>query len=299
MAQYLRPDSDVVRTNIASGTWASIDEVTASDADYVQTSTYGDLDLVRLEVSLTDPGLTPTSDNVTLRFRVRASDADRAVLCEVRQGSTVKGSYSTGILASGTITTFTQAIALSSVTDWNDLRLRFVFTTDTSGGSVRLYWAELEVADGFAGYTMTADGGSFTLTGGTVGLLAGRNLAADGGAFTLTGGDASFVKGKGLGAEGGGYAMTGGDVTFRITRVMQASGGAFTLTGGDADFRSDYYITAEGGTFTHSGNDVTFYIRERNGWNVPKLPAVSWSQSGGGSGTWTEIAPNDVDWTLQ
>lgn len=303
MAQILRPDSDLTRTNLASGTWASIDETTPNNADYVQTNNYVESTSTRYEASLSNPALNPTNANVILRVRVAGFGVGKKANFFIRDGGTTVGFYGPGALPNGVITTYSQAITLSPApSSWSDIRLFTTFTDDEDPpnlGYVRIYWAELEVADGFAGYTMTADGGTFSLTGGDASLKVGRVLAAEGAVYTLETGDAAFITGKGFLAEGVEYTLTGGDVQFRAARVLTATGGTYSLTGGDASFRKDYFIMAEGTSYSLTGGDVTFYIRERNGWDVPKYPSVSWSQAGGGSGEWTELIPSDVDWTLQ
>ena len=86
------------------------------------------------------------------------------------------------------------------------------------------------------GYTLTAEAGSFTLSGQAAGLVAARKLSADAGAF----------------------ALSGQTVALRADRLLTASQGAFTLTGQDADLIApNYTLTADAGSFTLTGQDAT------------------------------------------
>ena len=83
MAQFLRPDSDVTTTNVSAGTFASIDESTASDADFVigtnnTATTY--------ECGLSNPADTPGSGTCTVRFRHAQGDHDTSPFAPASQG---------------------------------------------------------------------------------------------------------------------------------------------------------------------------------------------------------------------
>lgn len=83
-------------------------------------------------------------------------------------------------------------------------------------------------------YTLTADAGSFTLSGTAASLTASRLLTADAGSFTLTGQDASLLASRTLTADPGSFTLTGQDATFSRSYVLDAEAGSFTLTGQDA-----------------------------------------------------------------
>lgn len=151
MAQYARPDGDVTRTNVASGTYASIDEVTPSDTDYL----YGTNNTaVTYECSLTDV-LAPESGTRTVRYRVVKTNAGTpsgtgnatVVTAYLVQGTSVLQTDTQRTL-SGTWTTY-EMVVTATVTDYADVRLRFY--SPASGGSaanrrsVGLSWAEFEI----------------------------------------------------------------------------------------------------------------------------------------------------------
>ena len=113
-------------------------------------------------------------------------------------------------------------------------------------------------AGGGGAYSLTAEQGSFTLTGADADLLAGRSLTAEQGSFTLTGADADLLAGRSLTAEQGSFTLTGADASLLASRELTAEQGSFTLTGADADltYVTSYSITAEQGTFTLTGADA-------------------------------------------
>lgn len=72
-------------------------------------------------------------------------------------------------------------------------------------------------------YPLTADVGTFALTGINVGLLYGRKLAMEVGTFVLTGIDVAFNKGYGMIAEVGSFILTGIAVTLRFKKWTKAT----------------------------------------------------------------------------
>jgi hypothetical protein len=115
-------------------------------------------------------------------------------------------------------------------------------------------------AAGGPDYTLTADSGSFTLTGQTVGLLASRLLDAASGSYTLTGQDVDLLRGFLLSAASGGFTLTGQDVGLLASRLLGADSGSFTLAGQDVTLTynplTGYTLTADSGSFTLTGQDV-------------------------------------------
>lgn len=182
MAQFLRPDSDV--TAASSGTFADIDESVASDSDFVTISGGA-----TAEYGLSNPSGVPGSGTTTVRYRsaLGGSGAASTITCHVYQGTTLIASDSARS-PSATFTTYSFTPNMASVTDWNDLRLRFVVS---SGRSLSVSWAELEAPDGGVTGTLAAtESGSDTFAGtGTTGI--GGDLAA-----TETGSDTFAAVGE-------------------------------------------------------------------------------------------------------
>lgn len=155
MAQFLRPSSNVTQTSFTGG-FADIDETTASDADFA----YGANNTAAvLEVGLTNPPGTPDpSGTSTVRFRIARVNAGTlsgtgnnvTITTGVYQGATLIQADSARS-TTGSWVEFSFTFTHGSITNWNDLRLRF--TTSASGGSPAnrrggaISWAEIEAPD--------------------------------------------------------------------------------------------------------------------------------------------------------
>ena len=164
MAQYARPDGDVTRTNVASGTYADIDESSYSDSDYL----YGTNNTaVTYECSLSDVD-APGSGTRTIRYRVVKTNAGTpdgggsacSVTAYLVQGTSVLQTDTTRTL-DGTWTTY-EMVVTATITDYTDVRLRF-YSVESGGSaanrrSVGLSWAEFEIPDAApASVTVTLD----------------------------------------------------------------------------------------------------------------------------------------------
>lgn len=124
--QRLPPMSDV-----SAGAWtssiggalnAAIDEVTASDADYIGTETLADQCTVGLQAG-TDPAV---STGHLVRYRLRGDGAS-GITVALMQGASVVASW-THDPAPSSFTTFVQTLSgaeADSITDYGALRLRF------------------------------------------------------------------------------------------------------------------------------------------------------------------------------
>lgn len=110
-------------------------------------------------------------------------------------------------------------------------------------------------------YTLTAEQGSYTLTGQAAGLLAGRVLAAAQGSYTLTGQDVALLKGNTLTADQGSYALTGQDVALLRGLLLSAAQGSYALTGQDATLTytplGAFSLTADQGNYTLTGQSAS------------------------------------------
>lgn len=113
-----------------------------------------------------------------------------------------------------------------------------------------------------ATYTLTAQHGSFTLTGQAANLRAARNLVAGAGAFTFTGQAAGLQVGRKLAAGTGAFTLTGNDATLTytpgVTYTLAADTGAFTLTGIAAGLRAGRVLAADTGSYALTGNAAGF-----------------------------------------
>jgi hypothetical protein len=115
-----RPDSDV-----SAGTWtassgsdlyAMLDEETPSDADYIEASSAG-----TCEVALSTIAEPQVGWQTTVRFRIQGE-----CTVSLREGSTQIASWNYSPVSATTYEETLTSGEQSSVTDWGDLRLRFV-----------------------------------------------------------------------------------------------------------------------------------------------------------------------------
>lgn len=115
-----------------------------------------------------------------------------------------------------------------------------------------------------SGITLTADGGSYTLSGTDAGLLRGYYLAADGGSYTLTGTAAALARNLLLSADGGSYTLTGGAATLRRDHILGADAGSYELSGTAADLLRNYLLGADSGTYTLTGEEATLTVTSQD-----------------------------------
>ncbi|MCD8365101.1 MAG: right-handed parallel beta-helix repeat-containing protein, partial [Clostridiales bacterium] len=132
--------------------------------------------------------------------------------------------------------------------------------------------------NGYGGGVYIEDGGSFTLTGGTISgdgvamtIEGGGVAVASGGAFTMNGGTITGFKVSSASMDGGGvyvagtFTMNGGSITDNESGtgdgggVYVTSGGSFTLTDGDISGNSAHDFGAgvfNNGTFVMIGGSI-------------------------------------------
>lgn len=106
---------------------------------------------------------------------------------------------------------------------------------------------------GVSGYTLTATGGSFSLTGAAASLEHGRNLGTETGAIVVSGTAAGLVQGYALPAGVGGVAVAGSAAALEHDKILTAAAGAVVVTGSAVDLRAGATLTAEAGAFTVTG----------------------------------------------
>jgi hypothetical protein len=132
----------------------------------------------------------------------------------------------------------------------------FGFTSDTPDGAGDSVWTDHYFGAGTAAYTLTADAGSYTITGQTANLTSTRTLTADAGSYTIGGQDATLSYGRILTADAGAYTIGGQDASLTSTRTLTADAGAYTISGQDAALTSTRTLTAEAGAYVISGQDA-------------------------------------------
>jgi hypothetical protein len=121
---YARPSSDITtQWTPSTGTshFAMIDEVTASDADYISATAAGQTDEVKLQAMVAPQAGT----SVAIGYRVQGITGSAGVTVSMVQGTTVIATDTTRT-ANGDYTLTVASGTWASVTDWTDIRLRFV-----------------------------------------------------------------------------------------------------------------------------------------------------------------------------
>lgn len=132
-------------------------------------------------------------------------------------------------------------------------------------------------------YTLTAEVGSFTLTGNNASFNRTIGMTAGTGAFTLTGIDTGLSYGRTLTAETGSFLLTGNDAAFTKGTHLAAGTGVFTLTGNDASFISGKNLTAETGSFVITWPDVGVTT---TAFSYETKPTTSWTDDSKPSSVW-------------
>lgn len=80
-------------------------------------------------------------------------------------------------------------------------------------------------------YELTAEGGSYVITGADALLYTGYKITAGGGSYTLSGSAASLRKESKLAAGAGSYAITGQPVTIYRQCTLVVEGGVYAISG--------------------------------------------------------------------
>ena len=172
--QYARPESLTGSSGSWTGTYDSINEVTADDTDFLASPSnpiageYYEVDL-----SLVD---TPAAmNNVVVRYRYsKDTDAGQQVdmLVELREGTEplpVASRTESDISHNWQDGSFTLMTAeAESVDNWDDLRLRFTPAAGATGDAriARVSWAEVEVPPGTGPNPTRRCQGKIEITGG-------------------------------------------------------------------------------------------------------------------------------------
>lgn len=124
---------------------------------------------------------------------------------------------------------------------------------NTQAAGISAFDRDMAYPVGAAAYTLTADAGTFALTGVAAALRAARTLTAASGTFALTGNAANLLYGRKLAAGAGSFALTGNDATFPRTYRLAAAAGAYALTGNSAGLVKGFSLTASAGSFALTG----------------------------------------------
>lgn len=110
---------------------------------------------------------------------------------------------------------------------------------------------------GATAYTLTADAGTYAITGTAATLKAARLLSANAGSYAQTGTAASLEHGFTVQANGGTFVVTGTAAGTRKASIVNAASGTFTVSGTAAALRRTGIVAAGSGAYSVNGTDAT------------------------------------------
>lgn len=273
MAQFARPDSTVSAglwepQGGPSTLWEAIDEISASDTDYIEA--------LNGENTTCELGLSTVADplssvNHTIRFRMQATGSGGPERCEVQlwQGGTEIAS--TGNQTSrgswGDKTYTLSAAEADAIGDYSDLRLKIISSNLSATEDMWVSWAEFEVPDAPTDTPMAAAQGNYTVTGQSALFIRSHIAIVDQGLYTLTGQAVITTKAippplagsiSELAISEGPISGSPEDILEEITMV--AAQGSYDLTGFAAITSRQVTISVAQGSYNLSGqNAITLW----------------------------------------
>lgn len=156
MPEYARPDSDIQTTgwNCSSGSdlFELVNEVTASDTDYVYTNAMAGNTLIVGLGDVTDPQM---NTGHIIRFRAKSANASKgpeSCECLLYENGTQRATTGAQGLTRDSFNTYTYTLTTTeadSISNYANLRLHFI--PDPSSGTndeIHVSWAELEIPSG-------------------------------------------------------------------------------------------------------------------------------------------------------
>lgn len=114
-------------------------------------------------------------------------------------------------------------------------------------------------------YDITAQHGTFSLSGQSVTISRNRALSPTHGTFSLSGQNITLLRSKLVTAQHGTFSLTGQDAMVSRNRALSPLHGSFALAGQDAGITytpvtAGYELIAEHGTFTLTGQDAELSV---------------------------------------
>ena len=111
-------------------------------------------------------------------------------------------------------------------------------------------------------YTLTAQSGSYTISGQQATLLRHRNLTANTGTYNITGQSVNITYSPTaavytLTAQAGSYSLTGLSATLLKSKLLSTSSGSYSITGNSATISKNRVLTATSGSYTITGRSAT------------------------------------------
>lgn len=124
----------------------------------------------------------------------------------------------------------------------------------------RRIFAPAPIAGGL--YTLTAQSGSYTISGQQATLLRHRNLTVSAGTYNITGQSVNITYSPTaavytLTAQAGSYSLTGLSATLLKSKLLSTSSGSYSITGNSATISKNRVLTATSGSYTITGSSTT------------------------------------------
>jgi hypothetical protein len=136
---------------------------------------------------------------------------------------------------------------------------------------VGVTYLETQPAAGGSTYTLTADAGSYLLTGNAgTNLEFHREIAAVAGSFSWSGSTADLLFNREIGADAGAYTINGGVVDFKYGLILNADAGSYALNGSTADLLADRVLSADTGSYALNGDAAALIWSGAEGEDNPK-----------------------------
>lgn len=141
--------------------------------------------------------------------------------------------------------------AISAWKATSDTSPSFSWSSNSAYQSIAVELAAASVT----AYTITADAGSYAVTGTAADLKQGYRVTADSGSVAITGTAATLSQGVRITADPGSIAVTGTAVSFGIVRLGAA--GSYEVTGTTASLLAGRKIVADSGSVAVTGQAAT------------------------------------------
>jgi len=218
------------------------------------------------------------------------------VRCDTANGETISDKALSVIVGGrdgrpgdGSYTTATQSyvgVTGSDVRQETAMAHRYFETGEVFSGDVDItpstgndnsYGAHISFVAGSVNPVLTADAGTFLVSGIAANLEQGYSISALAGSFTVTGIDANLEQHLLLNAETGTFAVTGIDAILRIS--MAADAGTYIISGIDANLEWNQDVVGGTGAFLIAGVDAGLI------WSSPFEISLSASIGTGGENT--------------
>lgn len=145
---------------------------------------------------------------------------------------------------------FGMTIDAAGVNDADTLDFR-VYQNDTA---LNVYDVTALVEVQKAGPVLTAEAGSYTITGVSVNLEVDRKVIAEAGTYSISGEAASLERSRIMPLDAGSYSLSGSSVNLLLGRRVIAEAGTYALTGSSVDLLQTLESSSWNGAWGDSWN---------------------------------------------